>query len=169
MTFSDMPFLLPALGVFFGIGLILTAFFSRPWSRLRFLLGVAIVLAIVASIVARERAYAGVDLNPVIPRWQSLSGTWQRGNTLLTLMPDGRWQCTVPLKDQPPCDTDMRGGLWRLDGWRQIEFRDARGATVIAMPVITDRGRYRLLNVPDEDPDSWDVTTGYERVAGKAR
>ena len=164
-----MPFLLPALGVLLAVGLLLSALFSRPRSRIRALIGVAIVLAIVALTVEQERVYANIDLNPTIPRWQSLAGTWRRGNTTVVLSPDGRWHCATTAKDQAPCDGELRNGRWRLSGRRNLEFEDPHGARVIAMPVITDHGRFRLLKVPDEDPDSWDVSRGYERVTGAYR
>jgi hypothetical protein len=88
-----MPFLLPILGILFGIVLIVSAFFSRPWSRGRPLIGAAIILGVVALVVEQERVYAHIDLNPTIPRWQSLAGTWRRGRTLLTLSPTGYWRC----------------------------------------------------------------------------
>lgn len=164
-----MPFLLPILGILFGTVLIVGAVLARPRSRVGGLIGAGIILGIAALIVRREQLYAHIDLNPSIPQWQSLAGTWQRDRTLLVLSPTGRWRCTVSNGGHPPCDADIRGGRWSLDQDRQVELLDSVGGRVMSMPVIADQGRLRLLEVPDQDPDSWDVSHGYERISVSSR
>jgi len=162
-----MPFLLPVLGILFGLALIVSAVLSRPWSRIRPLIGTAIILAILALLIAQERTYAQIDLNPTIPRGESLAGAWRRERTILTLATSGRWQCAQVERGEAPCDADVRSGRWSFhDG--EVELLDSIGARVLSMPVITDHGGYRLLKVPDPDPDSWDVSHGYERVSSES-
>src|SRR5258705_6680539 len=144
-----MPFLLPILGILFGIVLVVSGFFSRPWSRVRPLIGTAIILGVVALVVDQERVYAHIDLNPTIPRWQSLAGTWRRERTLVTLSPTGRWRCARSDGGEAPCDSDVRSGRWSLDEGRQVELADSVGVRWLSMPVITDHGAYRHLKVPN--------------------
>jgi hypothetical protein len=164
-----MPFFLPILGILVGTALIISAVFARPRSRLRALIGAAIISGIAALIIQQERLYAHIDLNPSVPQWQSLAGTWQRDRTRLVLLPSGRWECAVADRGEPPCDADVRRGRWSLHRDRQVELVDSVGGRVISMPVITDQGVFRLLQVPDSDPDSWDVSHGYERVSASSR
>ncbi len=164
-----MPFLLPALGIILGACLVFSASLSRPWSRRRLGLGAALILGTMVLVLTRELDYIGVDLNPAIPNWQSLAGTWRRGNTVLTLTPDGRWHCARQSGDHSPCDTYSPSGRWRLEAGTRLVLQDPLGGRPIMMPVITDDGTYRLLTVQNEDPDSWDVARGYERATGITR
>src|SRR5690349_3525362 len=107
-----MPFLLPILGVLFGLALAGSALLSRPWSRARAALGLGIALGIAGLVWVADRAHAQVELNPRLSSPRHLAGAWRFANSTLILTEDGGWRCAGGSKGQPPCDGATREGRW---------------------------------------------------------
>jgi hypothetical protein len=157
-----MPYLVPFAAIVFGLGLVLSAPLSRPWSRHRASLGLGIVLAFAALIWMQERAWAGLELNPIVSSPDILAGTWRLGDSVVILSPDGAWRCEGGDHEEPPCKGSVHHGRWTLNDY-EITFSSPDGAEVARVRVITDRGRYRLLPNADGDPDGWRISHVYER------
>ena len=162
-----MPFLLPALAILVGIGIFALAFIRRPWSRALMAVGAGIVALVVLFVAANESAWAGVNVNPVVTNAQSLQGRWAYGATSFELKADSSWRCLPGAGRDRPCTEAARTGRWQFHG--SLELVDSAGRSIDKFPLIRDGDVYRLLIVPDEDPDSWNPRKGFERTSSSSR
>jgi len=124
-----MVFIVPMLGLLFGVALILTGLVRRPRRRIRAAAGALIVLTIVSQGARMAYSDAGLELNPVIPDPRGLAGTWRHGATVFVLSSDGRWGCRTS-GDEAPCTGPVLEGRWRFNGSFDLDFLSPDGEEV---------------------------------------
>jgi hypothetical protein len=155
-------FIVPILAFFFGLGLLLTGAFRRPRGLIRIVAGSSLVFGI--AVMGARAAYidAGLDLNPVLRGAPDLAGTWRHGATTFVLSATGSWHCLTPRSSEPPCG-GAGTGHWNTSDFA-VNFVAPNGGSTGELRVVTYRGAYRLVH-PFGDPDDWDYSLDFERVA----
>src|SRR3954466_7310566 len=97
-----------------GLALFASAFVTKPRSRARGGIGLALMLGLIVVVVLEERDWATIELNPVVHRPADLAGTWRHDRSTLVLDSAGRWHCGDLSVIEMPCDSSLRAGRWLI-------------------------------------------------------